>query len=85
METPLALTTLLMGLAGGPHCIAMCGAACGGLQTSSAGIRIWQFHLGRIIGYATLGALAAASTPLLGSQIKPQHYTPFGHFFMFWS
>ena len=65
METPLALTTLLMGLAGGPHCIAMCGAACGGLQTSSAGIRIWQFHLGRIIGYATLGALAAASVNTL--------------------
>lgn len=28
MDTPLALTALLMGLAGGPHCVAMCGAAC---------------------------------------------------------
>jgi uncharacterized protein len=65
METPLALTTLLMGLAGGPHCIAMCGAACGGLQKSSAGIRIWQFHTGRIIGYASLGAIAAASVNTL--------------------
>lgn len=28
METSLALTALLMGLTGGPHCLAMCGAAC---------------------------------------------------------
>lgn len=65
METPLALTTLLMGLAGGPHCIAMCGAACGGLQKSAAGIHIWKFHAGRLIGYATLGAVAAASVNTL--------------------
>jgi uncharacterized protein len=31
MSTTLAVTALLMGLAGGPHCAAMCGAACGGL------------------------------------------------------
>jgi uncharacterized protein len=65
MDTPLALTTLLMGLAGGPHCIAMCGAACGGLQKSSAGINVWKFHAGRLIGYASLGAIAAASVNTL--------------------
>lgn len=64
MQTPLALTTLLMGLAGGPHCIAMCGAACGGLQ-SSTGVHIAKFHAGRIIGYASLGAIAAASVNTL--------------------
>jgi sulfite exporter TauE/SafE len=31
MQTSLAMTALLMGLAGGPHCIAMCGAACAGI------------------------------------------------------
>ncbi len=31
MDTSLALTALLMGLAGGPHCAAMCGAACAAL------------------------------------------------------
>ncbi|HBH38337.1 MAG TPA: sulfite exporter TauE/SafE family protein, partial [Curvibacter sp.] len=31
MQTSLALTALLMGLVGGPHCIAMCGAACAGI------------------------------------------------------
>lgn len=65
METPLALTTFFMGLAGGPHCIAMCGAACGGIQKSAAGIHIWRFHSGRLIGYATLGAIAAASVNTL--------------------
>ncbi|MES2483790.1 MAG: sulfite exporter TauE/SafE family protein, partial [Pseudomonadota bacterium] len=29
--TTLAATALLMGLAGGPHCAAMCGAACAGV------------------------------------------------------
>ncbi len=61
METSLIVTTFLMGLAGGPHCIAMCGAACGGLQSSAAGVKILPFHLGRLIGYGLLGAVAAAS------------------------
>lgn len=64
MQTPLALTTLLMGLAGGPHCIAMCGTACGSLQNDGAGNR-WKFHLGRLIGYSSLGAVAAGSVKTL--------------------
>ena len=31
MQSSLALTALLMGLVGGPHCVAMCGAACAGI------------------------------------------------------
>jgi len=31
MQTALIGTALLMGLAGGPHCVAMCGAACAGV------------------------------------------------------
>ena len=31
MLAPLAFTALLMGLAGGPHCLAMCSAPCGAL------------------------------------------------------
>ncbi len=65
MEMPLAFTTLLMGLAGGPHCIAMCGAACGGMQKSRGVKLIWQFHTGRVLGYAGLGAIAAASVDTL--------------------
>ncbi len=69
MHASLALTALLMGLAGGPHCIAMCGAACAGIG-QAAGDRknaaMLMFQLGRIIGYSSLGALAAASMQGLG-------------------
>ncbi|MDO9167441.1 MAG: sulfite exporter TauE/SafE family protein, partial [Rhodoferax sp.] len=55
--------------AGGPHCIAMCGAACAGIG-QAAGPRknsaMWSFQLGRILGYSALGALAAASMQGLG-------------------
>ena len=69
MLTSVATTALLMGLVGGPHCIAMCGAACAGIG-KAAGERstsaIWTFQLGRIAGYSALGALAAASMQGLG-------------------
>lgn len=65
MQTPLAITTLLMGLAGGPHCIAMCGAVCGGFQKNKGRGDVWQFHAGRLIGYAALGGVAASSVKAL--------------------
>lgn len=58
-----------MGLAGGPHCVAMCGAACAGIG-QAAGTRknsaLLSFQLGRIVGYSLLGSLAAASMQGLG-------------------
>ena len=39
MQYSLALTILLMGLAGGPHCVAMCGAACAGIRNGHGNIR----------------------------------------------
>ncbi|MDO8299588.1 MAG: sulfite exporter TauE/SafE family protein [Lacisediminimonas sp.] len=69
MQTSLAVTALLMGLAGGPHCVAMCGAACAGIG-HAAGSRkntaILGFQSGRVLGYSALGALAAASMQGLG-------------------
>lgn len=69
MQFSLAITALLMGLAGGPHCVAMCGAACAGLG-QAAGPRkntaILTFQAGRIVGYSLLGGLAAASMQGLG-------------------
>ena len=53
-----------MGVAGGPHCVAMCGAACAGmarLPGRPGGVVLWRFHAGRLVGYASLGAVAAAS------------------------
>ena len=69
MTVSLAVTALLMGLAGGPHCIAMCGAACAGIGQAAAprgSQAIGLFQLGRLAGYALLGALAAASMQGLG-------------------
>lgn len=62
----------MMGLVGGPHCVAMCGAACAGMGRAAgadgAGSfrAILSFQLGRVLGYALLGALAAASMQGLG-------------------
>ena len=69
MQSSLALTALLMGLVGGPHCVAMCGAACAGMAQASGKHQnraIAGFQIGRIIGYSGLGALAAASMQGLG-------------------
>lgn len=72
MSTALAVTALVMGLAGGPHCTAMCGAACAGvvrvggqkilgprLRRDDSLLAQWLFHVGRLVGYAALGAVAA--------------------------
>jgi uncharacterized protein len=69
MFSSLLVSATLMGLAGGPHCLAMCGAACVGITSASpaAGPRaMWGFQTGRLLGYCSLGALAAASMQGLG-------------------
>ncbi|MES2413707.1 MAG: sulfite exporter TauE/SafE family protein [Pseudomonadota bacterium] len=69
MQTTLALTALFMGLAGGPHCVAMCGAACAAIGRSDSGRQtrsMYAFQAGRIVGYSLTGALAAASIQGLG-------------------
>jgi uncharacterized protein len=69
MLSSLAITALLMGLVGGPHCVVMCGAACAGIGRA-AGARsntaMWMFQLGRVLGYSLLGGVAAASMQGLG-------------------
>lgn len=64
MQTSMAITAFLMGLVGGPHCVAMCGAACAGIGRA-AGARSTQallgFQLSRMLGYGLFGALAAGS------------------------
>jgi sulfite exporter TauE/SafE len=64
MQTSMAITALFMGVVGGPHCVAMCGAACAGISRA-AGARstsaLLTFQLSRMLGYALFGALAAGS------------------------
>lgn len=69
MQSSLAITALMMGLLGGPHCVAMCGAACAGLGQAAGERRnqaLMAFQLGRLGGYSLLGAVAAASVQGLG-------------------
>lgn len=69
MDAALILSALLMGLAGAPHCVAMCGGACtalGGRCERGVSQRpLAAFHLGRLLGYAAAGAVAAGSVSLL--------------------
>jgi sulfite exporter TauE/SafE len=63
-STGLLAAAALAGLVGSPHCVAMCGAPCaaiGGHDTRRALV----FQAGRLTGYATLGAVAAASAGAL--------------------
>ncbi|AMO24783.1 hypothetical protein GCM10027034_08560 [Ramlibacter solisilvae] len=61
MSLTLAATALLMGLAGGPHCTAMCGAACAGVvrMGKQPSLSPWIFQAGRLVGYSVAGAIAA--------------------------
>jgi uncharacterized protein len=70
MQTSIAVTALLMGLAGGPHCIAMCGSACLGIASANkpnSTTALLQFQVGRLLGYSILGAVAAYSMQTIGS------------------
>ena len=73
----LIWTALIMGLVGGPHCLVMCAAPCsavtghepvaGQQAVTLHGLQKYQwlrtglFHLGRIAGYALIGAVAAVA------------------------
>ena len=64
MQTSMAVTALFMGLVGGPHCVAMCGAACAGIGRAAGGRStqaLWSFQFSRMIGYALFGAFAAGT------------------------
>lgn len=60
----LLTAAALAGLAGSPHCLAMCGAACAGIGGQTPR-RALAFQAGRLAGYAALGAVVAASAGAL--------------------
>lgn len=65
MNTALLVSALLMGLAGTPHCLTMCGAACAAIGGGTRAA--WPFHVGRLVSYAAAGAVAAAGMGALAS------------------
>jgi hypothetical protein len=67
MDQALFLSAVLMGLAGTPHCLAMCGAACTAATSGGQGSRLVAFHLGRLLAYSAAGAVASASVGSLAA------------------
>ena len=70
MSLTLAATAVLMGLAGGPHCAAMCGAACSAITRAGAAgssRSLWSFQLGRLAGYSAAGAVAGGAVQAFAS------------------
>lgn len=70
MDAALVLSGVLMGAAGAPHCMAMCGAASSAVlgrcnRGAQAGAADVAFHVARVASYAAAGAIAASSVLLL--------------------
>lgn len=61
LDAALIASAALMGLAGIPHCAAMCSAPC----ALAAGRRPLRLLAGRLLSYSAAGALVAASAALL--------------------
>lgn len=66
MDFALVAAALALGLAGLPHCVAMCAAPCAAVTGRAGPAGQAGFHLMRVASYAAVGALAAASVGTLG-------------------
>lgn len=65
MDSALIASAALLGLAGTPHCAAMCGAPCAALVGPGQPAAVAAFHVARVAGYAAGGAVAAGSVGAL--------------------
>lgn len=72
MDLALIVSAFMLGLAGTPHCAAMCGASCAAVLSGCARhpggdttVPSVAFHLARASGYAAAGGLAAAGVGVL--------------------
>ena len=62
------LSALALGLAGVPHCAAMCAAPCAAVTGRGAvSPAAWAFHGARVLSYAVAGAVAAGSVAALAA------------------
>ena len=67
MDQALLLSAVLLGLAGTPHCVVMCGAACTAASGGGAWRQLLALHAGRLVAYSAAGAVAAASVGSLAA------------------
>ncbi len=70
MDTALIISCALLGLAGVPHCAAMCGpacaaATCAGMPAQTRAVEL-TFQAARCAGYACAGGLASAGVGAAG-------------------
>lgn len=68
------IAALLIGLAGSPHCLGMCGGIAGslgaGMQGTTSMRRWWlaiSYNLGRLASYTFMGAIAATVIAAIGA------------------
>ncbi|MDO8420196.1 MAG: sulfite exporter TauE/SafE family protein [Rubrivivax sp.] len=74
MDGALIASAALLGLAGAPHCTAMCSAPCAAAIGRSGGVPATAaFHLARVASYALAGAVVASTVGALAalSQLSP--------------
>lgn len=70
MDLALLFSALMLGLAGVPHCTAMCAAPCAAVTGGAAPgqrLRVLAFHGARVSAYALVGAIAASSVGALAA------------------
>ncbi len=67
MDWPLIASAALLGLAGIPHCAAMCSAPCAAAMGHGSGSTLLVFQAARILSYATAGALVASGMAALAA------------------
>jgi sulfite exporter TauE/SafE len=60
-DAALIASAAMLGLAGAPHCAAMCGAPCAAAIGGGGPCATVGFHAARLAGYAVAGGVAAAS------------------------
>lgn len=80
-DPAVLVTAFLAGLLGSGHCFGMCGGIAGSLGALSGGsskkqlvLPALQFNLGRLIGYAILGAIAAGVIGAAGEIMAMKAY-----------
>lgn len=64
-DAALIASAAMLGLAGAPHCAAMCGAPCAAAVGGGGARATVGFHAARLLGYAAVGGVAAASVGAL--------------------
>jgi sulfite exporter TauE/SafE len=67
MDATLIASAALMGLAGAPHCTAMCAAPCTAVLGRHGAGGTLVFHLARVGAYAAAGAVVSAGTGALAA------------------